>query len=366
MRIIILILLVLLSENTRGSYEAKSIADAPTHNNVFIITLDGFRWQELFGGADEALINDTKYTKDTAAAKKAFWSNDIVERRQKLMPFFWNVIAGKGQIFGNRAFGNQVNVSNIYKLSYPGYNEILTGQPDLTIFSNERRHNKNKTVLEYVNKVPAYEGRVAAFASWNLFSFILNKNRSGLHINCHEEEHKKQHLAAKAQPQYYDEACHTRNDWITFNAAQDYIVKNLPKVVYLGLGGTDEYGHQKKYGKYLQGAAQADVIIEKLWQLVQSIPFYKDNTTFVITTDHGRGDSKKNWFKHGFLTKGSSQTWLALLGNGVLPLGEQKTTVQLYQKQIAGTVGSLLGIHSYRNEMIPVSYFTAINTKYRK
>ena len=29
--------------------------------NIIIVTLDGFRWEEVFGGADSALINDSTY-----------------------------------------------------------------------------------------------------------------------------------------------------------------------------------------------------------------------------------------------------------------------------------------------------------------
>ena len=34
--------------------------------NVVIVTLDGMRWQEVFGGADSALMNNKNYTKDSA------------------------------------------------------------------------------------------------------------------------------------------------------------------------------------------------------------------------------------------------------------------------------------------------------------
>ena len=165
--------------------------------------------------------------------------------------------------------------------------------------------------------------------------------------------------AAATLPRFYDDAKNTRNDWVTFFAAKQYITQKLPKVVFIGLGGTDEYGHQKKYDRYLQQATQADRIISELWNLVQSMPFYKDHTTFIITTDHGRGAKARNWYKHGFLTEGSSQTWLAMLGTGIEKQGEVKFPVQLYQNQIAGTLSALLGVHSFKRASIPVSFYTA-------
>ena len=41
---------------------AKPISDRKPAGNLFIITVDGFRWQEIFTGADEALINDVEST----------------------------------------------------------------------------------------------------------------------------------------------------------------------------------------------------------------------------------------------------------------------------------------------------------------
>ena len=37
----------------------------PAAQNVFIITVDGTRWQEIFKGADAALLRDTNCVKDT-------------------------------------------------------------------------------------------------------------------------------------------------------------------------------------------------------------------------------------------------------------------------------------------------------------
>jgi len=45
---------------TVGYAVANKTVDEPNENNVFIITLDGFRWQELFSGTDSALINGIK------------------------------------------------------------------------------------------------------------------------------------------------------------------------------------------------------------------------------------------------------------------------------------------------------------------
>jgi hypothetical protein len=41
--------------------------------NIIVITLDGFRWQELYRGADSALIN-SKFNSDKEGITKKFWA----------------------------------------------------------------------------------------------------------------------------------------------------------------------------------------------------------------------------------------------------------------------------------------------------
>ena len=95
-------------------------ATNPETENIFIITIDGVRWQELFNGADSVLINNATFTTDTSLAKQIFWDESTLESRKKLTPFFWNVIEKRGQLYGNRFYKNKVSVANFYKFSYPG------------------------------------------------------------------------------------------------------------------------------------------------------------------------------------------------------------------------------------------------------
>src|SRR5690554_535534 len=160
-------------------------AIAQQTENVVLITLDGLRWQELYGGADSLLVDDSGYVGDPEALTREFWDVDPLKRREVLMPFFWNTIASKGQLYGNRWQGNKVDCSNGMWFSYPGYNEILSGfADDERISSNAKTNNPNVTVLEFLNNQPAFKGRVAAFGSWDVFPYIINRDRSGIPVNA--------------------------------------------------------------------------------------------------------------------------------------------------------------------------------------
>lgn len=319
-----------------------------SNRNVFIITTDGFRWQEIFNGADSVLLSSTALVKDTALARQMYWATAPEARREKLMPFLWNVIARQGQLYGNRAFDNQVNVKNFYKISYPGYNEIFTGYADPRFIPNSPVANRNINILEYLNQQEAYKGQVVAFSSWNIMPYILNEKRSGIPVNAgyemlDESVDSTNRLINEVQQQVAHKN-NTRHDLLTYASAREYIAQHHPKVLFLSLGETDEHAHHGEYDLYLQKANEVDHMIATLWYQVQTDPFYKNNTTFIITTDHGRGNKRGTWQTHGFWAKGSGEIWLAMLGAGIPATGEMKTPQQLWQKQIAATIASLTGI----------------------
>ena len=80
-----LCLLSLLSLASTASLADEPAADRQTRN-VVLITLDGLRWQELFGGADESLMNaEFGNIKGEAALRERFWRDTPEERRQVLM-----------------------------------------------------------------------------------------------------------------------------------------------------------------------------------------------------------------------------------------------------------------------------------------
>ena len=316
--------------------------------NVVIVTLDGMRWQEVFGGADPVLVNATKYVHDTAGLKAKFWREDSLERRQQLFPFLWSVIAKEGQLYGNRHFGNNINTANRYWFSYPGYNEIFTGYPDTAVNSNDKILNKNTNVLEFINQQKGYEGKVAVFSTWDVFPYILNAKRSHLFVNADVDSlpfsspqfsiiNQLQFLTAKPLG--------VRPDVLTYLAAKEYLKEFAPRVLYIAFDETDDYAHEGAYDQYLNSAHAEDGMIKDLWTTLQTMPQYKGTTTLIVTCDHGRGDEVKDeWRDHGQKVNGASAIWLAAMGPDTKATGERKQPEQLYQRQIATTISSLLGL----------------------
>lgn len=332
-----------------GTYLAAQ--QASETENIFLITLDGLRWQELFTGADPKLISNTEYVGDTAQLKTLFWRSTPEERKKALMPFFWNVIARQGQLYGNRLEGSHVNLTNPHWFSYPGYNEILTGYGDERIDSNAKRPNPNRTILEFINQQPDFKGKVAAFASWDVFPYIINEERSGIPVNAGYETATGASLTDMEQalntlqPVVPGHWSTVRMDAFTHHYALEYLKKNKPKVLYIAYGETDDFAHDGNYEEYLKAAYRTDQFINSLWEWVQSSNQYKEKTTFIITTDHGRGTAPLDtWRSHGDNIKGADEVWLAVIGPDTPALQQPETKGQYYTNQIASTIAAFLGL----------------------
>ena len=331
-------------------FSTAAFAQLHKTKNVIVISMDGYRWKELFGGADSALLFNKKYnSQDSLWLMQKYWAKDATARRKKLMPFVWQQIATHGQLYGNRDLGNNVNVKNKYWFSYPGRSETFCGYYDSLINSNDKIDNPNENVLEFINKQKEYKGKVVTFASWDVVAWILNRNRNGMLVNIYGEDVKGSNLTALQEEanasQHYSPDIFgqgERPDANTYAMTKAYVMANHPRVVYIDFGDNDEFAHERKYDMYLDAAHKIDAMIADLWNYLQNEPFYKEQTTLLIFPDHGRGNGDE-WTSHGSKTAHSNETYLMALGPDTPALGELKTNGQIYQDQFAQTIAHLLG-----------------------
>ena len=332
---------------------ASAFAAPPKTKNVIFVSTDGLRWQEVFRGAEEALMTKENGGVAPAAIKplrRKFWRETPDERRSVLMPFVWGEMAKRGQIFGNRDKGSDGHVTNSFHFSYPGYSEVLCGHADdQRITSNEATPNPNINVLEFLAGRPGFDGRVAAYNTWDVLSAILNRERSHLPMWTQGDKSApgvggpvqalvEQMLAQHPWP-WREESF----DVFTHMAAKEYLVQKKPRVLYVNYGENDEWAHAGRYDHYLTSIANVDRFIRDLWETVQLMPEYRDTTTLLLTTDHGRGAGLENWKTHGKAIAESREWWTAALGPDTPALGERENVEPVVQAQIAATIAKFLG-----------------------
>ena len=74
----------------------------------------------------------------------------------------------------------------------------------------------------------------------------------------------------------------------------------------------------------------------------QALPAYRGTTTLLLTTDHGRGATTKDWSDHGRDVPAAETTWMAALGPGVPALGIREG-VTVTTSQFAATIAAAVG-----------------------
>jgi hypothetical protein len=317
----------------------------PQAQHVVIITIDGLRWQEFFDGADRNYFKRDK-NGNAGEPERRFWRATQDERRAILMPFVWKTIASRGQIFGDPSAGSESRITNGLWFSYPGYNEMFAGLADPRIDSNNKVPNPNVTVLEWLNRRPGFQGRVAAFGSWDVLPSILNVERSGIPVGTGwkpvpapaTDRDRAINQLATDLPRYWE---YGPFDAPIVYAAIEHLRARKPRALYIMLGEGDEWAHQGRYDLYLDAAQRADRFIERVWATLQSMPEYENRTALVLTTDHGRGSTTKDWTDHGKDVPAAERTWIAVMGAGVPQLGVRRS-VRVTTSQIAATIAALL------------------------
>lgn len=273
------------------------------HANVILVVSDGLRWQEIFRGADSTILfGDAAALGPTPGSlQRKYWRSTVAERRQALMPFVWGTFAREGELLGNRDLGSQVNVTNEMRFSYPGYNEMLVGYPDSRIDTNEFGPNPNVTVFEWLNRHEVFQGRVAAFGTWDVFRDIFNVERSRIDVRTHG-----------SKPM----------DDIVHRDVIPYLKNKRPKAVFVGYAETDDWGHEGRYDQFLDAIHEVDGYLKEIWERSQSHPAYRGRTTLIFTADHGRGRTASDWMNHGKDVPGAEETFIISIGPEIAPAGE--------------------------------------------
>lgn len=332
-------------------------------DRVIVVTLDGMRWQEIFGGAEAGLITPGDGgVADTAYVRRHFWREPVAARRAALFPFLWEVVAREGLLLGDSALGSAVRVTNGKRFSYPGYNELFTGAPDDRVDSNDKIPNPNVTVLEWLAGRPGFAGRVAVFGSWDVFPFIFNVGRSKLPVNAAgppfpdaaTDRTRLMNRMAEWAPTFWAEE---RLDLATMAAALETLTTKQPRVLTVLLGETDEWAHARRYDLYLDAARRSDQFIKVLWETAQQLPGWRGHTSLIIATDHGRGNGRE-WTDHGRDVPAAERIWMAVMGPAVKRIGVA-TGQPATQAQFAATIAKLVGEDwqtARPNAAAPVSY----------
>jgi phosphopentomutase len=188
---------------------------------------------------------------------------------------------------------------------------------------------------------------VALFASWSVFRFIGEHQPGSVLLNAGYERAEgsspRMRELSELQFRVMSPWDSVRHDYITLEMALEHLRIEKPRVLYIALGETDDWAHDRRYDRTLQTVEYFDRALQQIWEFVEESPDYRGRTSLVITSDHGRGSTIEDWHGHGAKVAGAEQIWAAVYGPDTPARGEI-SGAEAFQRDVAPTMLDLLGI----------------------
>lgn len=230
-----------------------------------------------------------------------------------------------------RALGGaevRMRVSNPIGISLPAYADILSGARQSGVSGNELPpdHRVPRSVFS------SFGG--ALVTSWEPIDWLV--------------------------PEPVSRSCATRLDRETLGVARAVLAREKPSFLFLHLGDADEDAHHfPEWARYQAALDASDEGLASLWAALQSDLHYRDSTTLLVTTDHGR--ELDNWREHGEcaaegrpLCRGCVEVFAYALGPN---LAAGKSPAVYSHLDLAPTVAGLLGLEFTTGTGTPIREF---------
>ncbi len=195
----------------------------------------------------------------------------------------------------NDMFPRGITFNNFYNQGYtwtnPGHAAILTGMHEnitndglqlatnpslIQLFRSKEKVDSSKTwIITSKDKLEIF--KTCANSSWS--------NRSTPSVDC----------GVNGLGTGY------REDSVTFAHTMEVLKNQKPDFLFVAFKEPDYSGHQGNWNNYLSGLVKSDEYYYKIYQYLNTDPYYKNQTLMVITNDHGR---HLNSVADGFISHG--------------------------------------------------------------
>jgi hypothetical protein len=292
----------------------QSVAQKSQARNLFIIVMNGVRYNDAFGDKNHLYIDN-----------------------------IWNKLRPLGTIctkFENREL----------TLPIPAQMSLLTGV--WHVFKNpfsETIRPTFPTLFEYWNSARKDSGNFCYFASSRPnFEILTSSNYTG--------------FGAKYAPVFEADKEEKVNENAIYEKALPHIMEKHPSFVYISLGaggGTetpekelnaicpskgqvDACGGAAGLNAYYESIILMDQIAFDLWDRIQKVDVYKDKTVLLVLSSHGRHTD--DYHVYGDKCRGCTQLYLLAIGPGIKKNFVSDKVRTLID--ICKTAGALLNIPS--------------------
>jgi hypothetical protein len=298
---------------------------------VVIVSLDGVRWQDVFG----------------THAPPPLSQDPTLDYTPPALPELQRLMADDGAALGHPDSASVFSVAGPSFASLPGYTQLFAGRSTVACFTNACERTTEPTLMDRVGARYGASQAVlisswpdlerAALAAPDLALASAGRNGgTGRELLASTEGSGQIALAMDLAPD--PGAGDYRPDEYTQLLGHSILETMQPRLLFIGLGDTDEYAHQDNYARYRSTLEQTDAWLGQMVSLASQLADEGHSTAFFITTDHGRGES----FVDHVDDPAAGRTWLIAAGAAIGARGPLDHDAAL--ADLAPTVAYLLGI----------------------
>ncbi len=230
--------------------------------NVVIVIIDGARYTETFGDSEHTYIPKMAELAHQGTVISEFY-NDGYTYTSKAVPALW--------------CGTWSGVQNI---NYQGSATQCTIDPSIfEYFRKQKNQPDTKSIYE--------------------LTYV-----SSLWLQSFHADYGEDYWPYTVSQGYADEE--------VVNQAKSDMTTYQPQLLWVYLPNVDHEGHSGIWENYTGAIKTADSLVFELWDFIQNDSFYKDNTTMLITNDHGRHTD--DFSGHGCSCEGCRHIMFLALG----------------------------------------------------
>ncbi len=226
-------------------------------NKLVIVLIDGPRWEETWG-----------------------------DPSHQYQPYLHNYLKSQGSLFTNFQ-----NLGSTF--TNPGHCAILTGNYESLV-------NNGTQLATYPSLAQCFlqKTKKDSHTSW----LITSKDKLEIFKTCLQPEWQN---AYTPQVDCGISGLGTgyRHDTITYKKTFEVLQNEHPEFLFVAFRDPDYSAHANDWTAYLNGIKNGDKYAYEIYNFLQNDPFYKNQTTFVITNDHGR---HPNSIADGFISHGDN------------------------------------------------------------
>lgn len=255
--------------------------------------------------------------------------------------------------FGGDEQHERMWVSNSSLRSQAGYQSIFSGQYIRDCWDNECSAMSRPTLFDSLMDQSWDVEDVAAFSSWKGIGLTIETHPrvvrsigfspiANLHSISESDLKSFQDIESASRDDMPSWAS-SRWDRFTWKMATEYEYLRKPRFLTISLGDADEYGHMNDREAYRKSITEFAENFSIFYRKLAADP-KNDDLSFVITTDHGRGDFL--FSTHGWWEPTSARIWTIVLPSKkirALGLERQKSKV-FRQVDLRPTLETLLGV----------------------